>query len=93
MSDGLLAPAVGAGMLAAINPCGFALLPAYLALLVTHEDRSHPAAAIGRALLLMTAMTAGFLAVCSPATRPRPRTDDPVEQPPICRATTLVQAG
>ena len=34
MLDGLLALALGAGMVAAINPCGFALLPAYLSLLV-----------------------------------------------------------
>ena len=34
MIDGLLALAVAAGMLAAVNPCGFALLPAYLGLFV-----------------------------------------------------------
>ena len=34
MTEGLLALALGAGMVAAINPCGFALLPAYLSLFV-----------------------------------------------------------
>ena len=38
MSDGLLALALGAGMLAAVNPCGFALLPAYVSLLLAGED-------------------------------------------------------
>lgn len=58
--------ALGAGVLAAVNPCGFALLPAYLALLVRGEggaaDPSRPAAA-GRALAAAGAMTAGFAAV------------------------------
>ena len=35
MLTGSAALALGAGMLAALNPCGFALLPAYLTLLVT----------------------------------------------------------
>jgi cytochrome c-type biogenesis protein len=34
MTGAELALALGAGMLAAVNPCGFALLPAYLSLLV-----------------------------------------------------------
>jgi cytochrome c biogenesis protein CcdA len=59
--------ALGAGVLAAVNPCGFALLPAYLALLVKGEtasgaDPSRPAA-VGRALAAAGAMTAGFAAV------------------------------
>jgi cytochrome c biogenesis protein CcdA len=29
--------AVAAGMLAAVNPCGFALLPAYLSLLISGD--------------------------------------------------------
>jgi cytochrome c-type biogenesis protein len=36
--DGTAALALGAGMLAALNPCGFALLPAYLTLLVTGDQ-------------------------------------------------------
>lgn len=54
--------ALGAGMLAALNPCGFALLPAYLTLLVT-GDQPTRLAAVGRALRMTVAMTAGFTAV------------------------------
>jgi cytochrome c biogenesis protein CcdA len=56
--------ALGAGVLAAVNPCGFALLPAYLALLVQGDaqDASRPAA-VGRALAAAGAMTLGFGAV------------------------------
>ncbi|MGH8775023.1 MAG: cytochrome c biogenesis CcdA family protein [Jiangellaceae bacterium] len=44
-------------MLAAFNPCGFALLPAYLTLLV---NQGYP---VGRALAAAAAMTVGFVAV------------------------------
>jgi cytochrome c biogenesis protein CcdA len=56
--------ALGAGVLAAVNPCGFALLPAYLALLVRGESPgvSQPAA-VARALAAAGAMTLGFAAV------------------------------
>lgn len=57
-----LALALGAGLLAAVNPCGFALLPAYLSLLVLDEG-GHRAAAVGRALVSTAAMTLGFVAV------------------------------
>ena len=40
MLEASAAVALGAGMLAALNPCGFALLPAYLTLLVTAGDPS-----------------------------------------------------
>lgn len=63
MSEGLLAVALGAGMLAAVNPCGFALLPAYVSLLITGgEPLSRPAAA-RRAAVLSIAMTSGFALV------------------------------
>ncbi len=63
MSEGLLAVAVGAGLLAAVNPCGFALLPAYVSLLLAgSESLSRPAAA-GRAAALSVAMTSGFAGV------------------------------
>jgi cytochrome c biogenesis protein CcdA len=59
--------ALGAGVLAAVNPCGFALLPAYLALLVKGEAGATASpgrvAATGRALVAAAAMTAGFAAV------------------------------
>ncbi|MFG3494223.1 cytochrome c biogenesis CcdA family protein [Streptomyces sp. NPDC047928] len=63
MSDLPLALALSAGMLAAVNPCGFALLPAYLSLLVLGDDSPTRTAAVGRALLATAAMTAGFTAV------------------------------
>ncbi|GAB2958269.1 cytochrome c biogenesis CcdA family protein [Streptomyces pseudoechinosporeus] len=63
MSDLPLALALTAGMLAAVNPCGFALLPAYLSLLVLGDDSPTRTAAIRRALAATAAMTAGFAAV------------------------------
>ena len=63
MSEGLLAVAVGAGMLAAVNPCGFALLPAYVSLLLAGSDSLSRPAAAGRAVALSVAMTSGFAGV------------------------------
>ena len=63
MSEGLLALALGAGMLAAVNPCGFALLPAYLSLLVLGDRNESRPRAVARALRLSLAMTLGFSAV------------------------------
>ena len=54
-------PASGAGLVAALNPCGFALLPAYLTLVVRTE-RAGVLTAVGRALAATVAMTLGFLA-------------------------------
>ncbi|TMR02222.1 cytochrome c biogenesis protein CcdA [Actinomadura soli] len=51
--------ALAAGLVAAFNPCGFALLPSYLTLLI-----AEPGAGGGwRALRLSAAMTAGFVTV------------------------------
>ncbi|HET7736314.1 MAG TPA: cytochrome c biogenesis CcdA family protein [Nocardioidaceae bacterium] len=61
-----LSLAAGAGMVAALNPCGFALLPAYLSLLVLPaplDRRPDRAVAVGRALVLTAMMTAGFTVV------------------------------
>lgn len=63
MADLPLALALTAGMLAAVNPCGFALLPAYLSLLVLGDDSPTHTAAVGRALAATAAMTAGFAGV------------------------------
>lgn len=63
MSDLPLALALTAGMLAAVNPCGFALLPAYLSLLVLGDDTPSRTAALGRALAATAAMTLGFAGV------------------------------
>jgi cytochrome c biogenesis protein CcdA len=58
----LVGLAFGAGLVAALNPCGFAMLPAYLALVVRGEDVSRRAA-VGRALTATAAMALGFLVV------------------------------
>ncbi|MFG3309458.1 cytochrome c biogenesis CcdA family protein [Streptomyces wuyuanensis] len=63
MSDLPLALALGAGILAAVNPCGFALLPAYLSLLVLGDDTPSRAVAVGRALAATVALTLGFAAL------------------------------
>jgi cytochrome c-type biogenesis protein len=55
--------ALAAGMLAAVNPCGFALLPAYLSVLVLGDDSPSTRRAVARALLLTASMTLGFVAV------------------------------
>ena len=62
MDTGPLLLALGAGALAALNPCGFALLPAWLTLLVDRETRSR-SSAVARAVSLSAAMTLGFVVV------------------------------
>ncbi|WP_440104700.1 cytochrome c biogenesis CcdA family protein [Streptosporangium sp. H16] len=57
-----LALALAAGTVAAFNPCGFAMLPAYLTLLIA-EGGPARGGPIARALLLSAAMTAGFVTV------------------------------
>lgn len=49
-------------MVAALNPCGFAMLPGYLALVVRGEGAGQTAA-VGRALAASAAMAAGFVTV------------------------------
>lgn len=63
-----LALAFSAGMVATVNPCGFALLPAYLSYFLGLDDR--PAGDAGatrapviRALAVSAAVTGGFVAV------------------------------
>jgi cytochrome c biogenesis protein CcdA len=58
----LVGLAFGAGLVAALNPCGFAMLPAYLALVVRGEEAGRRAA-VGRAVTATAAMAAGFLTV------------------------------
>jgi cytochrome c biogenesis protein CcdA len=55
--------ALVAGMLATVNPCGFAMLPGYLALVVAGTEGSSRSARVGRALVASGLMTAGFVAV------------------------------
>ena len=66
MDQGGLVLALVAGAVAAFNPCGFALLPAYLALLVADSPgtgRGSRAAAVARAVRFSAGMTVGFVAV------------------------------
>lgn len=56
--------ALGAGLVAALNPCGFAFLPGYLGLVIVGEGQpaSRPAA-LARAGAATLAMAAGFVTV------------------------------
>ena len=60
MPDAPLALALAAGVLAAVNPCGFALLPAYLSFMIA-VNGGRRGAAVARALGTTAAMTAGFV--------------------------------
>lgn len=62
MQQDLVGLAFAAGLVAALNPCGFAMLPAYLALVVRGNGTGIPSA-VGRALAATAAMALGFLAV------------------------------
>ena len=55
--------AFAAGMVAAVNPCGFAMLPAYLSLYLGANEGENPnfALQIAKALLVGLTVTAGFL--------------------------------
>jgi cytochrome c biogenesis protein CcdA len=55
--------ALTAGMVAAFNPCGFALLPAYLGLFLGDQAGARTGSSVGRALTVGLAVTAGFIAV------------------------------
>lgn len=62
MLDGQFGVAIAVGMAATVNPCGFALLPAYLAAFV--GDDHHPGVgAVPRAFAVSAAMTGGFVVV------------------------------
>jgi cytochrome c biogenesis protein CcdA len=72
VDQGLVSLAFTAGLVAALNPCGFAMLPAYLVLVVrgeradspeTRTDTSTGLAAAGRALAATAGMGLGFLTV------------------------------
>lgn len=67
MIDAPLALAFAAGMVAAFNPCGFALLPAYLGWFLGADDAGDPdrrtIASLTRALTVSAVVTAGFVVV------------------------------
>ena len=61
---GLFAPlgfAFAAGMASAVNPCGFAMLPAYLGLYLGSNQEAQPTRQLGKALLVGLSVTAGFV--------------------------------
>jgi cytochrome c biogenesis protein CcdA len=62
MDQDLVGLAFGAGLVAALNPCGFAMLPAYLAL-VARGEGAGGVSAVGRSLAATAAMSVGFVAV------------------------------
>ncbi|HEV7579083.1 MAG TPA: cytochrome c biogenesis CcdA family protein [Mycobacterium sp.] len=66
MNQGLVGLGFAAGLVAAVNPCGFAMLPAYLLLVVRGEQNSKRASllgGVGRALGATAGMALGFLTV------------------------------
>ncbi len=62
MDADLIGLAFAAGMVAAFNPCGFAMLPAYLTLVIRRAEGGQGAALV-RALWATAGMTLGFIAV------------------------------
>lgn len=70
MIDAPLALAFSAGLIATVNPCGFAMLPAYLSYFVGLDDDPAEAGGPGRvarALLVGMVVSAGFLVVFAAA--------------------------
>lgn len=64
MIDAPLALAFAAGLVATVNPCGFAMLPAYLSYFMgIDEGEQDRAAALRGALVVGAIVSAGFLAV------------------------------
>ncbi len=57
--------AFAAGMVSAVNPCGFAMLPAYLGLYLGSGDQTrpdnNPLRQVGQAMLVGLSVTAGFV--------------------------------
>jgi cytochrome c-type biogenesis protein len=63
MIEAELAYAFTAGMIAAVNPCGFAMLPAYLSYFLGLEGEDRSTAGLGSALAVAGVVTAGFVLV------------------------------
>lgn len=63
--DGAWAWYLTLGMVATVNPCGFAMLPAYLSFFLGLEgsDADEPRASVAQAVRVALAVAAGFLAV------------------------------
>ncbi|MGQ0844212.1 MAG: cytochrome c biogenesis CcdA family protein [Sporichthyaceae bacterium] len=63
MFDAPIGFAFSAGAVAAFNPCGFALLPAYLSVFLADGAARGRAAAVRRALVVSGSVAAGFVVV------------------------------
>jgi cytochrome c biogenesis protein CcdA len=65
VEQGLVGLAFAAGLVAALNPCGFAMLPGYLLLVVRgrHTGERRALASLSRALAATVGMALGFLTV------------------------------
>ncbi|OBA74822.1 hypothetical protein A5641_27010 [Mycobacterium sp. 1554424.7] len=63
MDRGLVGLAFAAGLVAALNPCGFAMLPVYLLLVVRGRSATNLLSAVGRAIAATVGMALGFLTV------------------------------
>jgi cytochrome c biogenesis protein CcdA len=63
MFSGPFALALTAGMAATVNPCGFALLPAYLSAFIGMQEGGTRVAAVGRAIGVSLVLTTGFVTV------------------------------
>lgn len=63
--DGRLASAFTQGLIAAVNPCGFVLLPTYLLYFLGMENLrpGSERASVGRALAVSASVSAGFMSV------------------------------
>jgi cytochrome c biogenesis protein CcdA len=68
LPEGPFAHYLGLGMVATVNPCGFAMLPAYLSYYLglgdeARDDTDGSGASLGQAARVALAVSAGFLAV------------------------------
>lgn len=67
MIDAPLGIAFAAGLVATVNPCGFAMLPAYLSYFLglagDEDDRGRPDATVARALVVGGVVSLGFIVV------------------------------
>lgn len=65
MIDAPLALALASGMVAAVNPCGFAMLPAYVTFFLGHEGDRVPSRgeSVARAIPVALAVSLGFVVV------------------------------
>jgi cytochrome c biogenesis protein CcdA len=58
-----LAYVFGLGMVAVFNPCGFAMLPAWIAYFLAADDDTDEQPSVGRAVAVGATLTAGFVSV------------------------------